>query len=247
MNRIYLILLSLLLVLSFQIPFVKRNLINFADTLKEQIFTIKQNIHEKLTYFSNQQKTIEHLELENKNLNYKLAKFYSMCEKCRDLENFKKISKPSLFFVEAVSYAALPDFSQIYVNYPKKISKPRGLVYNNMAAGIVVKNYGNYSLALLNSNPKTTYTVIIGKNEIPGIFYGKDNVVKYIKKYVPIKVGDIVKTSGLDGIFYKGALVGVVQQVTQKKLYQEVKLKLYYDKLTPDFFYVVEKNATIKQ
>jgi rod shape-determining protein MreC len=116
-----------------------------------------------------------------------------------------------------------------------------------MAAGIVVKNYGNYSLALLNSNPKTTYTVIIGKNEIPGIFYGKDNVVKYIKKYVPIKVGDIVKTSGLDGIFYKGALVGVVQQVTQKKLYQEVKLKLYYDKLTPDFFYVVEKNATIKQ
>jgi len=50
-----------------------------------------------------------------------------MCEKCRDLENFKKISKPSLFFVEAVSYAALPDFSQIYVNYPKKISKPEVL------------------------------------------------------------------------------------------------------------------------
>jgi len=133
------------------------------------------------------------------------------------------------------------------VNYPKKIEKPKGLVYNNMAAGIVVKNIGSYSLAYLNSNPKTTYTVMIGDKEIPGIFYGKENVVKYIKKYVPIHLGDVVKTSGLDGIFYKGALVGKVEKVTQKKLYQEVKLKLYYNKLTPDFFYVVEKNDTIKK
>jgi rod shape-determining protein MreC len=60
-------------------------------------------------------------------------------------------------------------------------------------------------------------------------------------------VGDIVKTSGLDGIFYKGALVGKVVEITKKKLYKEAKVKLFYQKPTPDYFYVVEKNATIKK
>ncbi|WP_457560668.1 rod shape-determining protein MreC [Caminibacter sp.] len=200
-----------------------------------------------MNFFRNQQKEIEFLKKQNQNLKYQIAKFQSFFETCKDFKEFKKIERPNLYFVETISYAALPNFSKIYVNYPKPVKKPKGLVYNNMAAGIVVKNYGKYSLALLNSNPKTTYTVIIGDKEIPGIFYGKENMVKYIKKYVPIKVGDIVKTSGLDGIFYKGALVGKVSEVIQKKLYQEVKLKLYYNKMTPDFFYVVEKNDTIKK
>jgi rod shape-determining protein MreC len=141
----------------------------------------------------------------------------------------------------------LPDFSKIYIDYDKKISTPKGLVYDNEAAGIVVKNFGKYSLALLNSNPKTSYTVLIGKKKIPGIFYGKINEVKYIKKYQKINVGDLVVTSGLDGIFYRGALVGRVTEVKQKKLYQVAKVKLFYDNLAPEYFYVVDKNVTINE
>jgi rod shape-determining protein MreC len=247
MNRIYLIFFSFLLLLLFQIPFLKSNLIDGANFLKEEVLHFKSYLITQINFFKNQQNTIERLREENRKLNYELSTFEAFFETCRDLKYFEELDKPNLYFVKTISYAALPDFTQIYVDYPKKMVKPRGLVYNNMAAGIVVKNFGKYSLALLNSNPKTTYTVIIGKKEIPGIFYGKENVVKYIKKYVPIKVGDIVKTSGLDGIFYKGALVGKVEKVIQKKLYQEVKIKLYYQKMTPDFFYVVEKNDTIKK
>jgi len=88
---------------------------------------------------------------------------------------------------------------------------------------------------------------MIGDKEIPGIFKGKINTVKYIEKFAPVKVGDIVKTSGLDGIFYKGALVGKVIKIEQKELYQEAKIKLFFSKNTPDYFYVVEKNDTIKK
>jgi len=177
----------------------------------------------------------------------KLATYEYVNQICKDLKIFKKIDKPNLVFTQTISYAALPDFTKIYVDYNKPISTPRGLVYNNFAAGILVKNVGNYSLGLLNTNKNTSYTVIIGDKEVPGIFKGGINTIKYIQKFAPIKVGDIVKTSGLDGIFYKGAIVGKVIKVEQKKLYQEAKVKLFYNKLTPDFFYVVEKNVTIRK
>jgi rod shape-determining protein MreC len=132
----------------------------------------------------------------------------------------------------------LPDFTQIYVDYNKNFSKPKGLIYKNYAVGILIKNINNYALGLLNLNKKTTYSVIIGKNEIPGIY--KNQKILFIPKYKKINIGDIVKTSGLDGVFYKGALVGKIVKICQKKLYQEAKIKLFYDKLNPDFLFVYE-------
>ncbi len=247
MNKIYLVFFSLLLLLLFQIPIIKKNLIEFSNSVKSEIFNIKKNIYEKLTFFSNQQKKIKNLKRENFFLKKELAQFNALYEECKSLKYFNVIDKPNLLFVRTISYAALPDFSQIYINYNKPVLSPKGLVYNNLAAGIVVKNFGKYSLAYLNSNENTNYTVMIGDKEVPGIFYGKKNIVRYIKKFIPLKVGDIVKTSGLDGIFYKGALVGKVVEIKQKKLYQEVKIEPFYKKLTPDYFYVVEKNGTIKK
>jgi len=247
MNKIYLIFFSFLLFFLLQIPVIKKSVIEFSNSVKSEILDIKKNIYEKLLFFSNQQKTIKELKLQNLALKKELNKFEAVYEQFRNLKYFKFLTKPNLVFVKTISYAALPDFSQIYVNYNKPISTPKGLVYNNLAAGIVVKNFGKYSLAYLNSNAKTTYTVIIGDKEVPGIFYGKKNIIKYIKRFSPVKVGDIVKTGGLDGIFYKGALVGRVVEITKKKLYKEAKVKLFYQKLTPDYFYVVEKNGTIKK
>ncbi len=246
MNKIYIVFFSLLLLLLFQIPSIKKIVINFTDNAKEKVVSVEENIKTSLSFFQKREEELKNLKLKSLKLQNRLAKYEAYYSYCKDLNNFKKINLPGLYFVQTVSYASLPDFSKIYINYPKPVNIPKGLVYNNMAAGVVVKNYGRYSLALLNSNPKTSYTVIVGDKEIPGIFYGKEDVVKYVKKYVPVKVGDVVKTSGLDGIFYKGALVGKVVKVTQKKLYQVLKLKLFYNKLTPDFFYVVEKKDIIK-
>ncbi len=245
MNRIYLFFFAFLLFLFFQIPVIKENVIVFANSIKEKTSQISQNIEEKITFFKNQSEEIKKLKSQNKNLQAKLATLEAFFEDCKEIKEFKFENNPKLYFVKTISYAALPDFTKIYVNYPKSISSPRGLVYNNIAAGIVVKNYGGYSLALLNSNEKTSYAVMIGDKKIPGIFKGKINTIKYIPKFEKIKEGDIVKTSGLDNIFYKGALVGKIIKVEQKKLYQEAKVELFYKKMTPDYFYVVEKNATI--
>jgi len=211
-----------------------------GNKLREAISTITNSITSQINLITNAKREIEYLKKENKVLNEKLAKCYEVQAICKDLKAFKFLDLPSLYFVKTISYANLPNFSEIYVSYPKEISIPRGLVYNNFAAGIVVKNFGDYSLAYLNQNPKVSYTVMIGDKEIPGIFYGGEMKVKYIQKFAKIRVGDIVKTSGLDRVFYKGALVGEIVKIENKKLYKEAIVKPYYNKLTPNFFYVVE-------
>ena len=243
MSRRLLIIFALLLVGFFQIPAVKDFTLDSVNSLKNSFSSFLTSVKMKYEEYIDQKDTLQKILIENKYLKDEIQKIAVKYATCQDLKYFKKVKFPNVKFAQVISYAKLPDFTEVYINYDKPFNIPRGLVYNNTAAGIVVKNYGNYSLALLNSNEKTSYTVYIGNNRIPGIFYGKINTVKYIPKYKKINIGDLVITSGLDGVFYKGALVGKVVEVKEKKLYQEAKVKLFYNDLNPEFFYVVETPA----
>jgi rod shape-determining protein MreC len=246
MSRRLLVYLALLIIGIFQIPVVKKYTLESANSLKSSFSFFVTSIKETYNEYIEQKNTLKNLLEENKFLKDEIQKIAVKYATCKDLKYFKKLQIPNVVFTQVISYAALPDFTQVYINYDKPFTIPRGLVYNNLAAGIAIKHYSNYSLALLNSNEKTSYTVYIGKNKIPGIFYGKINTVKYIPKFKPIKIGDIVITSGLDGVFYQGVLVGKVIEVFEKKLYQEAKIKLFYNDLNPKFFYVIETVANKK-
>jgi len=241
MNKRYLILFSFLLVLFFSLNPIRYSLLDFFNITKQFFSNIINQIEFKINKYQNQAQKIEKLQKENNSLREKIAYFESFYENCKD---FTKIKDLNLTLVKVISYANLPDFSEIYVDFISQ-KYPLGLVYNNLAAGVLIKKVGHYSLGLLNSNKKTSYTVLIGKNEIPGIFYGGKNIIKYIPKFKKINIGDLVITSGLDGIFYKGVKVGVVTSIKSKKLYQEAKIKLFYNNLSPNYFYVVKKNDTI--
>ena len=246
MSRRLLVFLVLLRIWLFQIPKVKKYTLESANSLKNSFSSFVTSVKETYNEYIEQKNSLQNLLEENKYLKDEIQKIAVKYATCKDLKYFKKVKFPNVVFTQVISYAALPDFTQVYINYDKPFKVPRGLVYNNLAAGIAVKHYSNYSLALLNSNEKTSYTVYIGKNKIPGIFYGKINTVKYIPKFKPVKIGDIVITSGLDGVFYQGALVGKVVEVVEKKLYQEAKIKLFYNDLNPEFFYVVQTLANEK-
>jgi len=230
----------LVLITSFFFFLFKTPIVNLSLYIETFVLNIKHNLVTYIDTHINQAIKIKKLTLENQNLLNKINNLEANLNSCKDLKYFKVINKPNLVFSYVISYASLPSFSQIYINYNKKITKPKGLVYNNFVCGEVIKNIGNFSLALLNSDKKTRYTVYIGKNEIPGIFYGKIDTIKYIPKFKVINIGDLVITSGLDGIFYKGAKVGVISEVIKKKLYQEAKVKLFYNDMHPEFFYVIE-------
>ena len=236
MSKRLLIILSFIFILFFQISFIKDRVLQFTNSLKKDFSSFIVNLKHNFDVYMDQKNTLEKLIKENQFLKDKIEEVAIKYAICKDLKYFKELNFPNIVFTQVISYAALPDFTQIYIDYNNSFNIPRGLVYNNLAAGIVIKNFKNYSLALLNSNKKTSYTVFIGENEIPGIFYGKINTIKYIPKFKKINIGDIVITSGLDKVFYKGAKVGIITEVVEKNLYQEAKVKLFYNDLNPNFF-----------
>lgn len=242
MNKKYLFLFLFLFVLLFSIPVVKIKTIDFFNVLKIEFFSDFKNFHDTIFNIINQSEKIKNLKIQNQNLQKKIAFYNSILGNCEDLKKFKFVKDSNLVFTKTLSFAAIPDFSQIYIAYKGK-NYPRGLVYNNLAAGLVVKRVGNYSLAFLNSNKKVSYTVYILDNgkKTPGIFKGGENIIKYIPKFAKIKKGDLVITNGLDGLFYEGVKVGIIENVKSENLYKEAKVKLFYNSNSPNYFYVVKK------
>ena len=243
MNKKYfyiLITIFLVIVFYFQKE-IKYNTLFIFNQTKHNIQNYINYIDDKISIHFNQANQIELLKKENKKYQDYIASISPILSNCEKLKNFKYIKNPKIIFTQTISYAKLPDITSIYIDYSEKnLTTPRGLIYNNQTAGIVIKSIKNFSLAYLNNNPKTSYTVFIGKNKIPGVLFGGDKmIIKYIPKYKLIKIGDKVITSGLDKIFYEGINVGLITNITQKKLYQEATIEPFYNPLEPTFFYVV--------
>ena len=233
------ILLISVLIIS-QSDILKSPFLSFFNSVKLEVIEVYNSISLSIQKYFNQSENIEKLSLENRKLKDSIASYESYINSCKRLQYFDKLNIKNIKFTQTISYAKLPILSQIYIDYESNTSNIKGLVYNNQVAGIVVKSYKDFSLALLNNDKETTYTVFIN-NKIPGVLFGGDNiVVKYIPKYHKIHINDEITTSGLDNIFYKGAKVGVVKKIIQKDLYQEVEVTPYYNSLKPSLFYVVE-------
>jgi len=197
-------------------------------------------------YF-NQAKTITRLKEENSRLSEEAQLLSAFASEVVTLSNIKRYQKsfaPMLKTVRVVSYAALPDFQKIWIDYADfNASKVYGLIYNNQSAGIVIRSDGQYSLALLNGDSKCSYAVYVGEAKAPGIAMGKSSnemVVRYIPPWLDVKEGDEVVTSGLDNIFFAGVKVGKVTRVTHLNAYKEATVEPYYDSLQPDYFYLIE-------
>jgi rod shape-determining protein MreC len=241
-NFFYIIVTTILVTIFYFKNSITNYTLSVFNSTKEYIHNSIDSINFSIQSHFNQAYQIKTLKKEIKLYQNYIAQTTPILVNFQKLKLFKQIKNPNIIFTQTISYAKLPDMSSIYINYDKNISIPKGLIYNNISAGIVVKNIKNYSLAYLNNNPNVVYTVFIGTKKVPGILYGGKIVkIKYIPKYHSIKVGDLVITSGLDNIFYEGVKVGKIVSISQTKLYQEAIITPFYDPMHPTFFYVVEK------
>jgi len=157
----------------------------------------------------------------------------------------------------AVSYSNLPNLYRVWIDFEPSekqengaIPKVYGIVYptqnklDSVACGIALKNPNGKFEAFLNGDPKCSYGVYVGKNRAPGVVYGKNQdklVVKYIPTWMDVKPGDEVVTSGLDNIFFEGVRVGIVKSVSSDSAYKEALVEGYYNPLSPNYFYIIEK------
>lgn len=107
----------------------------------------------------------------------------------------------------------------IYTGYP--VITPKGVV------GKVLNVSSHFSEVILITDPNFSIAVRIERTRAEGVLTGKGNicVVKYVPLEEEVVKGDRIITSGLDGIFPEGLLVGAVASVDKKQgLYQKIEV-----------------------
>jgi rod shape-determining protein MreC len=98
--------------------------------------------------------------------------------------------------------------------------------------GRIGRVYGSYSDVVLAVDPKSSVDVVIQRTGGRGLLKGIDGTnryvcrIEYLLRNEEAKVGDLVVTSGVDGVFPKDLPIGQISKVTKRTygLYQEVEV-----------------------
>jgi len=112
------------------------------------------------------------------------------------------------------------------------------VVHPSGVVGQVIAVSPNYAHVLLVTDHSSGADVMTQDERVRGVVegVGSDHCeLKYVSKQTPVRVGDTVITSGMDGVFPKGVIVGTVSKVAVETgtLLQnvEVKVAVNFDKL----------------
>ncbi len=227
-----------------------------SDALKKNFLDVSNNV---VAYFDsfliygknlfsehfNQAENIAKLRAENEKLKEAAALLDAFSYELNDLlkDNQAKKFSPNIKIVRALSYAQIGDHSKIWLDFEEfDKNKTYGLSINNKTVGIVI-NQNDRPLAILQNDPKSLFAVYIGEEKIPGIAKGngKNIEVKYIAKWLTPKIGDEVRTSGLDEMFYGGTLVGKVIELIDENIYTTAIVEPAASINVPSYLYVVTK------
>ncbi|MDR2100397.1 MAG: rod shape-determining protein MreC [Campylobacteraceae bacterium] len=181
------------------------------------------------------EKNAELLEVAQVSAAYS-AKFNNMLKEA-NLSEYKVKTK----IVRALSYVNLGDYNKVWLDFDDfDENKIYGLMYQGYSAGIVTSSKGR-ALALLQQDPKSSFSVYMGVEKIKGIAFGSgDKIeVRYIPLWSEPKADDEVVTSGLDNIFFEGLKVGKILIVYKNESYFTAVVEPYAAVEVPGFFHVI--------
>lgn len=242
----FLIIIAYIVFLSFYASdALKKNFVDVTNSVVaycDNFLVYSKNIFDE--HF-NQAKNIAKLKAENQKLKEATAVLDAFSYELNDLLKDANSSKfnPSVKIARALSYAQIGDHNKIWIDF-KDFDKDKayGLILDNKTVGIVV-NQSDRPLAILQNDPKSVFAVYVGENKIPGIAKGNGKTieVKYIAKWLTPQVGDEVRTSGLDEMFYGGTLVGKVVELLDDNIYTTAIVEPAISVNIPSYVYIVTK------
>ncbi len=231
--------------------FLRNNIIKVADSIRLEILDSRDSLVEKYEKHLDQAKSIEKYK--------KIAQEYDKL--ALELLNVKKeLDAISLFDTQqtyyndnrffparAYSYVGMGDYKRVWINFDVsgyENGRFFGIVQDGKALGIaIVEN--DRLIGLLNGEKQSSYSVFIGDNKIPAIIHHdslslENLVADYIPLWKEINVGDQVFTSGLDGIFIEGILVGEVISIKRDLGYITAEIKPYAKTFNLDYIWLVD-------
>lgn len=138
-------------------------------------------------------------------------------ERLREALNFKKRHSPSSIVIQVIGKEVSPSSTTVSVNKGSAdgIEKNMAVISPDGVVGRVHTALANTSTVILLTDPGSTLAVRVQRNREDGLLEGKLShcALKYVSYYADIQEGDLLVTSGMDGVFPKGLPVAVVSSV----------------------------------
>ncbi len=157
------------------------------------------------------------LQLENS----ATAELISENERLRTLLTFKKQNPPTATAAQIIAKSNSPASNTITINKGSDdgIEKDMAVVAEDGVVGRVQTVLPGTAKVILLTDPGSTLAVRVQRNREEGLLEGKLGLcaLKYVSFYADIQEGDLLVTSGLDGLFPKGLPVATVLRVTKRE------------------------------
>jgi rod shape-determining protein MreC len=160
---------------------------------------------------------LERLRLENAITNELLIEN----ERLRELLAFKKIQPPTAVTAQVVGKETSSSSRTITINKGREdgLQKDMAVISADGVVGKVETVLSGAAKVILLTDPGSTLAVRVQRNREEGLLEGKLTLcaLKYVSYYADIQEGDLLVTSGLDGIYPKGLPVARVTSVTRNE------------------------------
>ena len=142
-------------------------------------------------------------------------------ERLRDALKFKQLNSPASIMAQVIGKEVSPISATITINKgaDSGIRKDMAVITPSGIVGRVQAVLSGSSKVLLLTDPASTLAVRVQRNREEGLLEGKliNCALKYVSYYVDIQRGDLLVTSGLDGIYPKGLAVATVVKVIKRE------------------------------
>ena len=172
----------------------------------------------------------EIVELQSKVTSYQEA--YVENQRLRRLMDFKTSTMVETIPAQVIVHDLTGWFQTLMVDkgFRDEVAPDMPVVNDEGVIGRVLDVSDRYSRVLLITDQGSDVDAIDQRNRVRGILCGKDAngcFLKYIRSNLDIKEGDLVITSGKDGIYPKGLRLGVVHSVYKSPtdLFQKIDVK----------------------
>ncbi len=154
----------------------------------------------------------------------------------RKLLQFVKTTSNQVIAAEVTGRDPSSWFKAVIIDKGKSDGLKKGMpvIIPEGIAGHIAEVTSDYAKVLLIFDQNSAIDAIVQRTRARGIVKGETTgrcVLKYVLQKHDIRVGDVVVSSGLDGVFPKGLPIGYVSNVVKRTsgLFQEIKVTPYVD------------------
>ena len=196
------------------------------------------------------EKSLKKLSKENRLLKEKIRVFKILEDENLRLKKFFSIDSRNSYrkiFAKVIGGSNSLYQSIIIIDKGKSsnIKNGLGVVNYEGVVGIVIKTFTTSSKVLLLTDPRFKVDVELLTSHEHGILVGnnKNCLVKYLPINKTYQHGEMVVTSGFNGVFPKGIPIGYIDKIIDNNLYKTAVIEPFLKKYSLDFVSIIEENC----